>query len=72
MKGNPMKLNNITVSAKVADWITEARGDVPLPNFIRQVLTQIALTPELQTALLNFMSPVEGKNVEATKQTSSN
>ncbi|WP_447886903.1 hypothetical protein [Serratia fonticola] len=67
-----MKLNNITVSAKVADWITEARGDVPLPNFIRQVLTQIALTAELQTALLNFMSPVEGKNVEETESTSCN
>lgn len=67
-----MKLNNITVSATVADWITEARGEVPLPNFIRKVLTHIALTPELQTSLSNSMSPVEGNNAEETKQTSSN
>lgn len=67
-----MKLHNITVSAPVADWITEARGEIPLPIFIRQILTDIALNSGLQEALLNFMSPVEGKNAEKTKQTSSN
>ncbi|WP_411749024.1 hypothetical protein [Serratia marcescens] len=68
-----MKLNNITVSAMVADWITEARGEIPLPNFIRQLLTHIALRPELQTSLSSFMSPVEGKKSgEETKSISSN
>jgi hypothetical protein len=68
-----MKLHNITVSAPVADWITEARGEIPLPIFIRKILTDIALNSSLQESLLNFMSPVEGKKSdEETKSTSSN
>lgn len=37
-----MKIYDITVTGPTADWLTSARGDMPLPVFIRKLLTIIA------------------------------
>lgn len=41
-----MKIYEITVTGTTADWLTAARGNVPLPVFIRRLLTEIASDPE--------------------------
>lgn len=41
-----MKIYNITVTGATADWLTTARGQMPLPVFIRKLLVEIASNPE--------------------------
>lgn len=40
-----MKIYDITVTGATADWLTDARGQIPLPVFIRKLLTEIASQP---------------------------
>lgn len=48
-----MKIYDITVTGATADWLTTARGDMPLPVFIRKLLTIIASQPEKYSDLTN-------------------
>ncbi|WBN88760.1 hypothetical protein KJE18_03005 [Enterobacter kobei] len=41
-----MKIYDITVTGATADWLTTARGQMPLPVFIRKLLVEIASNPE--------------------------
>lgn len=41
-----MKIYDLTVTGTTADWLTAARGQMPLPVFIRKLLTIIASQPE--------------------------
>lgn len=41
-----MKIYDITVTGATADWLTAARGQMPLPVFIRKLLTEIASNSE--------------------------
>jgi len=41
-----MKIYDITVTGTTADWITATRGNIPLPVFVRKLLTEIASNPE--------------------------
>ncbi len=56
-----MKIYDITVPGIVADWLTSARGDMPLPVFVRRLLTEISSSPEHYTDLINaiFNTSVE-------------
>lgn len=56
-----MKIYDITVPGTVADWLTSTRGDMPLPVFVRRLLTEISSSPEHYTDLINaiFNTSVE-------------
>lgn len=56
-----MKIYDITVTGPTADWLTSARGDMPLPVFLRRLLTEIANAPEDYIDLINgiFNTSVE-------------
>ncbi|WP_182056880.1 hypothetical protein [Pantoea sp. ME81] len=41
-----MKIYDITVTGITADWLTATRGNMPLPVFVRKLLTEIASQPE--------------------------
>lgn len=41
-----MKIYDITVTGITADWLTAKRGNMPLPVFVRKLLTEIASQPE--------------------------
>ncbi|MEP8562061.1 hypothetical protein ABKV60_22650 [Enterobacter hormaechei] len=41
-----MKIYDITVTGPTADWLTATRGTMPLPVFVRKLLTEIASHPE--------------------------
>lgn len=41
-----MKIYDITVTGITADWLTATRGNIPLPVFVRKLLTEIASNPE--------------------------
>ncbi|MEB6469310.1 hypothetical protein MXM56_12530 [Klebsiella michiganensis] len=41
-----MKIYDITVTGTTADWLTATRGNMPLPVFVRKLLTEIASQPE--------------------------
>lgn len=41
-----MKIYDITVTGATADWVTAARRQIPLPVFVRKLLTEIARNPE--------------------------
>ena len=41
-----MKIYDITVTGTTADWLTATRGSMPLPVFVRRLLTEIASDPE--------------------------
>lgn len=41
-----MKIYDITVTGTTADWLTATRGNMPLPVFVRRLLTEIASNPE--------------------------
>ncbi|MBL5949350.1 MULTISPECIES: hypothetical protein [Enterobacter] len=49
-----MKIYDITVTGATADWLTSARGDMPLPVFLRRLLTEIASAPE------NYIDLIDG------------
>jgi hypothetical protein len=51
-----MKIYDITVPGTVADWLTSARGDMPLPVFVRRLLTEISSSPENYTDLINAIN----------------
>lgn len=46
-----MKIYDFTVTGATADWLTDARGQIPLPVFIRKLLTEIARNQEKYTDL---------------------
>lgn len=50
-EGETMKIYDIAVTGTTADWLTTARGDIPLPIFIRKLLTEIANNPEKYNSL---------------------
>ena len=56
-----MKIYDITVPGRVAEWLTDTRGNMPLPVFVRRLLTEIASTPTNHTDLINaiFNTSVE-------------
>ncbi|ENO7477113.1 hypothetical protein [Citrobacter amalonaticus] len=58
-----MKIYDITVTGATADWLTYARGDMPLPVFLRRLLTEIAKAPEDHIDLINgiFNTSVEDR-----------
>ncbi|GEM_PF-2881972 len=41
-----MKIYDITVTGTTADWLTVTRGNMPLPVFVRKLLSEIACNPE--------------------------
>ena len=51
-----MKIYDITVTGPTADWLTTARGDMPLPVFIRKLLATIASQPEKYSDLTNTIN----------------
>ncbi len=56
-----MKIYDITITGTTADWLTSARGQMPLPVFVRRLLTEVASSPEHHTDLINaiFNTSVE-------------
>ena len=40
-----MKIYDITVTGTTADWLAATRGNIPLPVFVRKLLTEIARNP---------------------------
>ena len=51
-----MKIYDITVTGTTADWLTATRGNMPLPVFIRRLLTEIASQPEKYSDLTNTIN----------------
>jgi len=51
-----MKIYDITVTGTTADWLTATRGDMPLPVFVRRLLTEIASQPEKYSDLTNTIN----------------
>ena len=41
-----MKIYDITVKRTTDDWLTATRANMPLPMFVRRLLTEIASNPE--------------------------
>ena len=57
-----MKIYDITVTGTTADWLTATRGNMPLPVFIRRLLTEIASQPEKYSDLTQTLNDsVESK-----------
>ncbi|KAF0861453.1 hypothetical protein Y888_01010 [Mixta calida B021323] len=51
-----MKIYDITVTGTTADWLTATRGNMPLPVFVRKLLTIIASQPEKYIDLTNTIN----------------
>lgn len=51
-----MKIYDITVTGTTADWLTATRGNIPLPVFVRKLLTEIASQPEKYSDLTNTIN----------------
>ncbi|HCI7697399.1 TPA: hypothetical protein RRE17_005165 [Klebsiella pneumoniae] len=51
-----MKIYDITVTGTTADWLTTTRGNMPLPVFVRKLLTEIASQPEKYSDLTNTIN----------------
>ncbi|MEH4622941.1 hypothetical protein PO369_04985 [Phytobacter diazotrophicus] len=51
-----MKIYDITVTGTTADWLTAMRGNIPLPVFVRKLLTEIASKPEKYSDLTNTIN----------------
>lgn len=51
-----MKIYDIAVTGTTADWLTATRGNIPLPVFVRKLLTEIASQPEKYSDLTNTIN----------------
>ena len=51
-----MKIYDITVTGTTADWLTATRGNMPLPVFVRRLLTEIASQPEKYSDLTQTLN----------------
>lgn len=51
-----MKIYDITVTGTTADWLTATRGNMPLPVFVRKLLTEIASNPEIYNDLTQTLN----------------
>lgn len=51
-----MKIYDIIVTGTTADWLTATRGNMPLPVFVRKLLTEIASQPEKYSDLTNTIN----------------
>ena len=61
-----MKIYDITVTGTTADWLTATRGNMPLPVFVRRLLTEIASNPEKFLLLQQFSNPANPEIHEKT------
>ncbi|WP_074388623.1 hypothetical protein [Buttiauxella noackiae] len=63
-----MKIYDITIPSSVAEWLTDTRGNMPLPVFVRRLLTEIASTPTDHTDLINAIFNTSVEDTCRTRQ----
>ena len=63
-----MKIYDITVTGTTADWLTSVRGQMPLPVFVRRLLTEIASSSEQHTDLINAIFNTSVEDTCRTRQ----
>lgn len=61
-----MKIYDITVTGTTADWLTATRGNMPLPVFVRKLLTEIASQPGKYSDLTKTINASVGETCSRT------